>query len=71
MPEMDGAAFIRAVRAHPHYRDVPALAVSGMARRQDVERALAAGFSAHVGKPVDMAELSRKVAQLLEKNTGT
>ncbi|USX18718.1 PAS domain S-box protein [Oxalobacteraceae bacterium OTU3REALA1] len=71
MPEMDGAAFIRAVRTHPDYQDVPALAITGMARRQDVERALDAGFSAHVGKPVDMTELSRKVAQLLEKNTGT
>jgi len=71
MPEMEGTEFVRAMRSHPDYQHVPALAITGMSRQQDVERALGAGFSAHVGKPVDMTELSRKVAQLLGKNTGT
>jgi CheY-like chemotaxis protein len=36
------------------------VAVSGYAQREDKERSAAAGFSAHLVKPVDVAEL-RKV----------
>ncbi|HJV53798.1 MAG TPA: chemotaxis protein CheB [Noviherbaspirillum sp.] len=64
MPDMDGYEFIRRVRTLPRYRDVPAIAVTGLGRAQDVERAMAAGFSAHVGKPVSIEAIVEKVGQL-------
>lgn len=64
MPDMDGYEFMRRVRKLPRYRDVPAIAVTGLGRRQDVERAMAAGFSAHVGKPVSIETIVEKVGQL-------
>jgi two-component system CheB/CheR fusion protein len=67
MPDMDGHAFVRALRAHPLHGDLPALALTGMSRRQDIEAALAAGFSGHVMKPVDMDELAREVRRVLPR----
>ncbi len=63
MPGMDGYALLgrlreRGVRA-------PAVAVSGFVTREDRERALRAGFSAHVPKPVDPEALIRTLADLL------
>ncbi|MET0265009.1 MAG: CheR family methyltransferase [Duganella sp.] len=65
MPGMDGMAFITLLRAHPDCCAMPALALSGLGRQQDIDAALAAGFSGHINKPVDLADLARKVQSLL------
>ena len=57
MPEMDGFQMIKRLRELPGYQDVPAIALSGYASEKDADSALAAGFNAHVSKPVDPAEL--------------
>lgn len=67
MPEMDGFHLIRKLREQAAYRDVPAIALSGYASKKDAKAALAAGFDAHVSKPVDPAELVIMVNGLLEK----
>ncbi|HEY0062330.1 MAG TPA: ATP-binding protein, partial [Telluria sp.] len=67
MPGMDGLAFVSAVREHADYRFTPALAVTGMGRQQDIDEAIAAGFSGHLSKPVDMHDLARQVESLLNK----
>jgi CheY-like chemotaxis protein len=70
MPEMDGFHLIRKLREMAVYRDVPAIALSGYASKKDAKAALAAGFDAHVSKPVDPAELVIMVNGLLKKTTG-
>jgi two-component system CheB/CheR fusion protein len=51
MPTTDGFTLLREVRAvHPQ---IPAIAVTGMGGAKDREAALAAGFQAHVTKPLD------------------
>lgn len=57
MPIMDGYELMRRLRAIDRYRETPAIAVTGYGRSDDVERATAAGFTAHVTKPVDVAQL--------------
>ena len=59
MPGRDGFDLIRALRAFPNPRvqQAPALAVTAFSRDEDRERILAAGFDAHVGKPVEPREL--------------
>jgi two-component system CheB/CheR fusion protein len=64
MPEMDGYALIRALRAKPGCAKVPAIAVTGMGRLEDAERAREAGFSAHISKPVPIDALVRKAVEL-------
>lgn len=65
MPEEDGYALLRRVRAHkgPIGR-IPAVAVTAHAGAEDRKEALAAGFQAYVPKPIEHARLVRKLKQL-------
>lgn len=64
MPDMDGHMFIQQVRKHPKYANLPAIALSGMGRPQDIQRARDAGFSAHLSKPVSLPRLLATVEEL-------
>jgi len=66
MPGLDGYALVARLRAleADDARPVPALALSAYARTEDRERALAAGFQAHVAKPVEPIEIASAVARL-------
>lgn len=70
MPEMDGFQMIKRLREISGYQDVPAIALSGYASQKDARTALAAGFDAHVSKPVDPAELVIMINGLLERIAG-
>ena len=65
MPDEDGYALIRAVRALPPEAggSVPAVAVTAYARDEDRARSLAAGFQAHLAKPVESHELIGALAR--------
>ncbi len=66
MPDVDGYAFIRQVRALPPDAGgrTPAAALTAFARSEDRTRALRAGYQSHVAKPVEPAELTAVVASL-------
>jgi signal transduction histidine kinase/ActR/RegA family two-component response regulator len=66
MPEEDGYELIRKLRALPPARggNIPAVALTGLARSEDRMRALAAGFQIHVPKPVEAVELITVIASL-------
>lgn len=59
MPGGDGCELIGMLRKKDPL--FAALAVSGFTAERDTDRALAAGFDVHVGKPVDAAELVEAV----------
>jgi two-component system chemotaxis response regulator CheY len=65
MPRMDGYAFLRAVRAEPGLRDIPAIMISTEREERDADRAFEAGanlFLAKPGKPDALARLARSLA---------
>ncbi|HKY21416.1 MAG TPA: ATP-binding protein [Vicinamibacterales bacterium] len=66
MPDEDGYALIRRIRASPADRmaGIPAAAVTAHAHADERLRALAAGFQVHVPKPVEPFELVRTVSHL-------
>ena len=64
MPEMDGYELIRRVRALPA-AGITAIALTAYARAEDRERSLAAGYQAHVAKPVEPSRLVAIVGNLL------
>ena len=70
MPEIDGYEFLRRVRAMPKHAGLPAIALSGMRRDADIQRAREAGFSAHLGKPVSVERLHEIVHDLLPRGGG-
>jgi len=65
MPGEDGYAFIGSLRAKGgEVAQMPAVALTAYASREDKIRLLSAGFQSHVPKPVDPAELVAVVANL-------
>jgi signal transduction histidine kinase/DNA-binding response OmpR family regulator len=68
MPEVDGYALIRSVRALPAARGglIPAVALTAYARSEDRTMALRAGFDVHLTKPIDPGELLVVIATLVE-----
>jgi signal transduction histidine kinase len=64
MPEMDGYTLLSELRRIPGLEGVPAIALTGHAMDEDRERALAAGFSVHVAKPVDPDQLFHIIRQI-------
>jgi len=66
MPDVDGYEFIRKLRTTPGLENVPAIALTGYARDEDREMALAAGYDAHIAKPARMEELLAVVKRLVE-----
>jgi two-component system CheB/CheR fusion protein len=69
MPDMDGYALLREVRRMPRYATLPAVAVTGLAREQDIAAACEAGFSAHLGKPLSMDRLLDIIPGLLRRRS--
>ncbi|HEU4510678.1 MAG TPA: ATP-binding protein [Pyrinomonadaceae bacterium] len=65
MPEMDGFEFLSKLRQMPGKENVPAVALTGFGRPEDVHRASREGFFAHLTKPFDIQTL----ASLLKKIT--
>lgn len=64
MADGDGYFLISRVRALPIGRAVAAVVVSGAATARDRERTRAAGFDAHLAKPVDSEELIAVLSEL-------
>ena len=66
MPDEDGYTLISKVRALPPEKGghTPAAAFTAYARKEDRERALAAGYQMHIAKPISSDDLVSKLAQL-------
>ena len=65
MPAQDGYQLIRQIRAiDSELGRIPAVAVTGYATADDVQRALTAGFQLHISKPMDPAAFVAAVADL-------
>jgi signal transduction histidine kinase/CheY-like chemotaxis protein len=67
MPDVDGYALLRALRARSSggAAILPAIAVTAYAGPMDRQLALAAGYRMHLSKPVDQDELVAAVAELV------
>jgi two-component system CheB/CheR fusion protein len=68
MPVMDGYEFLKNLReSRPRYAQVPAIALTGFGREEDVERAHQAGFTTHLTKPLKFDHLLRLASVTLRK----
>ena len=67
MPEMDGFEFLTKLRGLPGKDDVPAVALTGFGRPEDVQRAVEKGFYAHLTKPFDIQTLATLLQNLPRK----
>ena len=69
MPGEDGYSLIKKLRALKPEQgaNIPAIALTAMARTEDSEQALTAGFQMHIPKPVDIEELAEAIMGLAGK----
>jgi two-component system cell cycle response regulator DivK len=66
MPGLSGLAVVKKIREDSSFARLPVVAVTAFAMERDRERAMAAGFTAYVTKPVRAASLRQQVLQLLD-----
>ena len=59
---IDGLEATRRIKATPQLAHIPIIAVTASVRLEDEQRAMDAGCSGFIRKPIDIAELPRKVA---------
>jgi len=64
LPVMDGYEVGSRLRAHEGLSDLKLIALTGYGQSSDRERSLAAGFDAHIVKPVDPDDLLQVIASL-------
>jgi signal transduction histidine kinase/ActR/RegA family two-component response regulator len=65
MPDQDGYDLIREIRRRGlHPKDLPAIALTGFAHKDDARAAVLAGFQVHIPKPVDIHDLTAIIASL-------
>jgi CheY-like chemotaxis protein len=62
-----GLDVIRHVRANPAFDQVPALAITAQAMKDDESRFLAAGFDGYLSKPIDTRRLPEVVERFIRE----
>jgi len=69
MPEMDGFAATRAIRALsvPKSGTIPIIAMTANVFREDIEKCLDAGMNGHVGKPINVSSVLEQLRRYLPK----
>jgi CheY-like chemotaxis protein len=65
MPDMNGYELAQSLRGRAEYQGTPMIAVTGYTEYDDRGRAQRAGFSAHLTKPIDPADLLNLMNELL------
>jgi len=65
MPELDGFQVIAELRSEPEFASTPIVALTASAMQGDRERAMSAGFTGYLTKPIRLSDLRREVERLL------
>lgn len=69
LPDMDGYAVLRALKATPNTLAIPVVVISGYTLPEDTTLALELGATAYITKPFSVPYLLQQLAQALETNT--
>ena len=65
MPELDGFEVIEKLRGETRFQATPIVALTASAMHGDREKAIAAGFSGYITKPIRLPALRSEVERLL------
>lgn len=65
MPVLDGFGALKELRADPRFVELPIVALTASAMFGDREKALAAGFTGYISKPVKLNALRAELTRLL------
>ena len=67
MPEVDGFELMRRIRRRAATADIPAIALTAFTRQDDRDKALQAGFTDYLAKPVEPAALAAAILRVMER----
>lgn len=70
LPGMDGLEATGILRQDPTTKDISVIAMTAHAMKGDEEKALAAGCSGYITKPIDTREFSKTVARFIKSAVG-
>lgn len=68
LPDMDGLAATRLLKANPATCDIPVIALTAFAMKGDEEKTIAAGCDGYVTKPVRYKELLATLETVMARN---
>jgi CheY-like chemotaxis protein len=68
LPDIDGVEVVRKLRKCPLTANIPIVAVTALARREDRDRILASGCDDYLSKPYDLDELEAIIHRHLSQN---
>ena len=72
LPGMDGVEALGRLRADPLTADIPVVALTAFAMKDDRDRLLSVGFDAYLEKPLNVREFPSQVAAVLRRaNVGS
>lgn len=63
MPQMDGPAVLKQLRANPETKDIPVLFLTGESEKDKIQKALSLGPQGYLLKPVDQATLLERIME--------
>jgi CheY-like chemotaxis protein len=69
LPTMDGYAVARELRKNPALENTPIIAVTSYAMAGDKDKALAAGCTGYIEKPIKPATFMAQIEQYLDKSS--
>jgi CheY-like chemotaxis protein len=65
LPGMDGLSATKIIKEDPSLKDIPIVALTSYAMQGDKEKALQAGCTGYIAKPIDTRKFLKTIAQYL------
>ena len=66
LPDIDGYEVARRLRAEEKYKTLPIIAITANALKGDADKALAAGCSQYMSKPINIRDLWERLSEILK-----
>ena len=67
LPDISGEEIFKKMRAMEHYKGVPVIAVTAIARQGDKERYMEMGFDGYIPKPINNETFVTQIQQFIKK----
>ena len=66
MPVMDGLTATKVIRKQAQFKDLPIIAMTAHARKEDRDKSLASGMDMHIAKPISADRLKETICEILK-----
>ena len=70
LPGMDGLTLTRKLKADPRFKEIPIIVLTASAMKGDDRKALEAGCTSYITKPIDTRKLAQQVQAILDSAPG-